>query len=457
MFDGGDQIWNVELEQQILGAVLVNNDLFHMVSGIISWEDFFEPVHSEIWHRAATRIAKEHIASPVTMKTDFETHEGLKQLGGAEYLARMAGAAISSFAIKDYARELRSLSQRRSLRQKLSEASEALDTSEGVAECEMILASALAGISTDDGKSSSVSMMKAVTDTIKDMGRAYEGASGGLETGIGALDAKTGGMWPADLIILGGRPSMGKSAVAIEIAVNVAKQGVPVGFWSMEMTEQSIAQRALSAASGVKYADARRGTIDQESYQKVAGVARDVADLPLGIIPPHVRDIASGYAALKAERARMNGLGLVVVDYLQLIRAAGKSRFEQMTEVSLGLKHMAKMLNVPVLALAQLSRAIEQREDKRPMLSDLRESGQIEQDADAVLFCYRDSYYLSREKPPSKVEERADYEAALKASENVMELIIAKQRMGDIGTVKTGCDIATNKFWDLETQSDLEF
>lgn len=440
----------VEAEQQLLGLLLIDNRVYDRIAPRMSADLFYDPVHQRIWSHISARVSREHLASPVTLKSDMEHDEGLQQLGGASYLVRLAGAAIGAYAVNDYVDLLIECRERRALSDALTGAQEALLAENGVEVAKSGLLAVLSDLSGSEGKSHSVSLMSALTGALSGMNDAYGGEGGGLLTGLKAVDDLTGGFWPADLIILGGRPSMGKTAVAVSIAGRVASRGVPVVIVSLEMTEASLAQRLLAERSGVEYARARRGDMSEAEFKRVADKAREMADWPMAIIPPHVREVAGIYAAIRAERARMGGLGLVVIDYLQLVRAAGRDRFQQMTEVSISLKNMAKLLGVPVLCLAQLSRDVERRDDKRPTLSDLRESGQIEQDADVVMFCYRDHYYLSREQPPKKDDARADYEAALAACKNTMDLIVAKQRMGPIGTARVGCAISTNKFWDLE-------
>jgi replicative DNA helicase len=264
------------------------------------------------------------------------------------------------------------------------------------------------------------------------------------------------------MVVLAGRPSMGKTALATSVALRVAKSGVPVGIVSLEMDSDGLAHRIISELSGVEYFQYRRAhEMSERDFRKTAAAVQANSHLPIEIVPSHVREPGAIFSALQRisrKHHAAGGLGLVLVDYLQLASGKGNSAQERIGQISTAMKHMAKMLGCPVIALSQLSRAVEseKRKDKRPMLSDLRDSGQIEQDADVVMFCYRDHYYLSREQPPENVEERADYEAALHASKNVMEVITAKQRMGPIGIDKIGCHLPTNRFWGLEEQPPLE-
>ena len=305
----------------------------------------------------------------------------------------------------------------------------------------------------DSDKQSSISMVKSLHGAIERISSGFQSdAPLGIMTGIRDFDEMTGGLHAPDLLILGGRPSMGKTSLATSIALRCAQQGFQVGIVSAEMSDESLSHRVISELSGVEYRKFRNpNSLTSQELEATVNAVRQGAELPIDIVPPHVRDIGGIYNALRRIKGHRGKLDLVVVDYLQLIRGPGKNRLEQMTEVSIQLKAMAKALNVPLIALSQLSRGVEMRDDKRPVLSDLRETGQIEQDADVVIFCYRDHYYLSREKPPKKIEDLADFEAAKSACRDRMEIIVAKQRMGAIGTVHVGCDIRVNRFWDLET------
>lgn len=445
----------IEAEQILLGTVLINNDAFYRVSAMIEHEHFAEPLHQRIWAAIRWKLDRDEIASPVSLRFEFEDDPAMKELGGAAYLVRLAGVGSSPQFAAMYAKDVLNMHQRRVLARGLREALDALKAQDGVELAKAKMEGTLVALPTIDGRANTVSFLKAATDAISQINTAY-GSEGeaGLGTGLRAIDSQTGGLWPSDLVILGGRPSMGKTALASSIALRIARRNKRVAICSLEMTETALAMRMLAELSNLRYSDLRTGNISEDDFRKLVDRMKANQALPIGFIPPHVRDVTSLHAAVKAERARMEGLDLVVVDYLQLVRGPGKTRYEQMTEVSIQLKHMAKSLNVPVLALAQLSRSVEQRDDKRPMLSDLRESGQIEQDADAVLFCYRDQYYLERQTAPDATGARADYEAALAASRNRMEVIVAKQRMGAAFTAEIGCHLPTNRFWDIGDETE---
>ena len=447
--DQDEEIWNVELEQQILGAVLGNNNGFDLVSGIISAEHFYEPTHQDLWRYIAGRIAKGHLASPITAKVDLASHAGLNELGGGKYLVRLVGSSIGSSQIVLYANELASLFRRRGLKNALGEAlrsiSDDSDPEVAISKLEVYLGS-LEPIS---GQEKIVSMLAATTRMLESVNDAYKGVDFGISTGLSALDRRIGGFKPGELVVVAGRPSMGKTSLALKFAEDAASKGKKVVIVSREMSAEALAERITSSHAEINYSKFRRGEIDENEFKAVVDAAKGIAGLPIYITPPHVRDIAAVHSALKVAQHRMKGIDLVLVDYIQILRGVGRSTNEQVSYITSSLKSMALMFDVPVVALSQLSRQVESREDKRPVLSDLRDSGSIEQDADIVMFCYRDYYYLKREQPPNKAELRADYEAALSQSKNVMEIVTAKQRMGPIGNDKIGCHLPTNRFWDL--------
>ncbi|MEL6101294.1 MAG: DnaB-like helicase C-terminal domain-containing protein [Pseudomonadota bacterium] len=441
---------NPELEQQILGALMTNNDLYHKVAHRLSQDMFYEPTHGRIFKKIKARIDAEHPATPVTLKSDLQDDEPLKELGGTTYLARMAATAISSFALPDYVDMLEIEARFWQMRDLVEQARYALTKPGESSNVRSMLEMGLTKIGQGHDKQNAVSFIQAATHAVSELANAQRsGNTIGLKTGFHDLDELIGGMRGGDIVIIGGRPSMGKTALALSIGLKVAEQTIPVSIVSLEMTESAIFYRALSDKTGINYSEIMQAKVTDDGLRKIVNSSKKLSELPLSIIPPHVREPSAIHAAIKSQRERWGGMGLAIIDYLQLVRAPGRDRVQQMTEASIQMKTMAKLLNIPVIVLAQLSRQVEQRDDKRPMLSDLRESGQIEQDADTVLFCYRDHYYLSREKPPQKTEARADYEAALTVSKNRMEVIVAKQRMGPTGTVRLGCHMATNRFWNL--------
>lgn len=443
---------SIEMEQQLLGALLVNNDLLSRISGITTRDHFYEPIHGDIFTHIAGRIDKDHVATVTTIASAMEMHAGLKELGGGQYLVRLAGASMMTSGITDYARDLEALWQRRTLLRALEGAKDAVLGENDPEIAKAGVEAVLMALPERDGQESSVSATKAMTETVMSINRAYSGEQVSVPTGIAVLDTRLGGFWKQNLVIVAGRPSMGKSALALEFAIKAADAGRIVGFVSLEMSNTELMERVIGAKSKIDYEKLRRGDLTEGEMRKVVDVARGNQNMPMFIVPPHVRDIAAIHSALKTIKKRQGRLDLVVVDYLQLIRAKGNSANERVSEVTQGLKALAKLLDAPVIALSQLSRAVEGRDNKRPVLSDLRDSGSIEQDADVVMFCYREEYYLAREQPPEKDGARADYESALLASRNKMEVITAKQRMGSIGTDRIGCHMPTNRFWDVEKQ-----
>lgn len=451
-------IHGIEIEQNILGTFLLDKKWYFETLGQVKPDDFFDPVHRHIFELMAARFDKEQLVSPVTIRDALEGHEGLKSLGGPAYLVRLAGGAVSTFAIRDYCKELRSLTRRRNL----SELLQTLDRDlvEGVRGPEEVIGQLEASLIADGGETSDsvVSMMAAVAKAADLAGKAHQSEGVvGVPTGLADLDAMTGGFQAGELILLGGRPSMGKTAVALSMALSAARKGVGVAISSLEMTPDSLALRSIAneAATrgrGMAYTDAKRGTMNEVEAKNFFESTMDVGALPIEILPANMRDIGSIYAGVrKAGRileGKGNPLGLIVVDYLQLISGQAKNRFEQIAEISIALKGLALKTGVPVLALSQLSRALESRDNKRPVLSDLRESGQLEQDADMVMFCFRHEYYLERERPEEDDPDFVHWQDALDASRNRLEIIIAKQRMGAVGTVNVGFNPATNYLWD---------
>ncbi|MBI1418452.1 MAG: replicative DNA helicase [Limimaricola sp.] len=463
---------SIEAEQQLLGAILTNNDIFDRVAELIGPQHFYDPVHARIFETAAARIAKNALASPVTLKAFLEDDEGLKALGGPAYLVRLAGAAISAFAARDYAQMILDFATRRALIQvgrdisaKATKVEVASEPKEQIVEAEQALYRLAEQGTTSSGFQS---FLAAVTDAVKVANAAYQrdGGLAGVATGLADLDTRLGGLHRSDLLILAGRPSMGKTALATNIAFNIAKayrkgrlpdgregtvNGGVVGFFSLEMSAEQLATRILSEACQVPSDDIRRGKLNMEEFRRFVAAAKELESCPLYIDDTAALPIAQ-LAARARRLKRTHGLDLLVVDYLQLIRGSGRSenRVNEISEISMGLKAIAKELDIPVLALSQLSRQVESREDKRPQLSDLRESGSIEQDADVVMFVFREEYYKSREKPGDhETEKMAKWQAEMEQLHGKAEVIIGKQRHGPIGTVDLSFEGRFTKFGNL--------
>ena len=461
---------SIEAEQQLLGAILTNNDIYDRVAAIINPQHFYDPVHARIFEISAARIAKNNLASPVTLKSFMEDDEGLKELGGPAYLARLAGAAISAFAVRDYAQMIYDLAVRRDLiilgrdiSAKAAKVDVANEPKEQIVEAEQALYK-LAEQGTSEGGFQS--FLKAVTDAVNVANAAYqrEGGLAGISTGLIDMDKKLGGLHPSDLLILAGRPSMGKTSLATNIAFNIAKaykrgvkpdgsegaiEGGVVGFYSLEMSAEQLAARILSEASEVPSEQIRRGDMTETEFRRFVDAAKELEACPLYIDDTPAIPIAQ-LAARARRLKRTHGLDVLIVDYLQLVRGVAENRVQEIGEISMGLKAIAKELNIPVVALSQLSRQVENREDKRPQLSDLRESGSIEQDADVVMFVFREEYYKEREKPgDDQLEAMATWQAEMERLHGRAEVIIGKQRHGPIGTVDLSFEGRFTRFGNL--------
>ncbi|MEO0939688.1 MAG: replicative DNA helicase [Pseudomonadota bacterium] len=461
---------SIEAEQQLLGAILTNNDVYDRVAAIIGAPHFYDPVHARIFDIASARIGKNQLASPVTLKAFMEDDEGLKELGGAAYLARLAGAAISAFAVRDYAQMIYDLAVRRDLiglgrdiSAKAARVDVTSEPREQIVEAEQALYK-LAEQGTSEGGFQS--FLKAVTDAVNVANAAYqrEGGLAGVSTGLADLDKKLGGLHPSDLLILAGRPSMGKTSLATNIAFNIAKaykkglkpdgsegavEGGVVGFFSLEMSAEQLAARILSEAAEVPSEQIRRGDMTEDEFRRFVEAAKDLEACPLFIDDTPAIPIAQ-LAARARRLKRTSGLDLLIVDYIQLVRGTSDNRVQEIGEISMGLKAIAKELNIPVVGLSQLSRQVESREDKRPQLSDLRESGSIEQDADVVMFVFREEYYKEREKPGDHdLEAMAAWQEEMERLHGRAEVIIGKQRHGPIGTVDLSFEGRFTRFGNL--------
>jgi replicative DNA helicase len=463
-----DALANIEAEQQLLGAVLTTPDAYHKVSDFITADHFSDPVHQRIWNLCVSRFKTDHLVSPVALRHLMADDAGLQQLGGASYLIRLAGSAISVSAARDYGMILLDCAQRRTLLRALDEAKAGVLSGAPVEDIGGMIESATAALLTSEARKPSTSFLSAMTSAVDEMVRAYQGEDVGLMTGIADIDAVTGGFLPGDYVVLGGATSMGKTALALGIINNVAQRGYGVGIASIEMREESLAQRILSAHSRVPYSKMRSGNMSEGEMRRAVEAAQGIMDLPIEIMGPHVRDIGAIYATAKRQKALLDRtapkkFGLLVIDYIQLVRGPGRSQIERMQEVSPAIKALAKLLGVPVIALGQIGRNVGERDDKRPHITDLSDSSQIEKDADTIILAHREHYYLEREGAPRgkdgkvKTEALVDHEAALKATWTQMDALIRKNRAGAIRDVKIGCDVSTNRFWSLGETEEMEF
>ncbi|MFV0514882.1 MAG: replicative DNA helicase [Jhaorihella sp.] len=475
---------SIEAEQQLLGAILTNNDIFDRVASIIGPQHFYDPVHARIYEIASTRIARNALASPVTLKAFMEDDEGLKELGGPAYLVRLAGAAISAFAVRDYAQMIYDLAIRRQLihlgrdiSDKAARVEISSEPKEQIVEAEQKLYKLSEMGQTESGFQS---FLKAVTDAVNVANAAYQrdGGLAGLSTGLIDMDKKLGGLHRSDLLILAGRPSMGKTSLATNIAFNIAKtyrrgalpdgsegavDGGVVGFFSLEMSAEQLAARILSEAAEVPSEQIRRGDMTETEFRRFVDAAKALESCPLYIDDTPALPI-SQLAARARRLKRTHGLDVLIVDYLQLVRpaTAKDSRVNEVSEITQGLKAIAKELDIPVIALSQLSRQVENREDKRPQLSDLRESGSIEQDADVVMFVFREEYYAEREKPSDdRLDEMAAWQERMERLHGRAEVIVGKQRHGPIGNVELSFEGRFTRFGNLakpwHTGEEAEF
>ena len=466
---------NLEAEQGVLGILLQDNAIFDEISEILSPEHFYHPVHSRLYSGITSLIEQGKTAGPIALKAYFKDEEELKHVGGADYLTDLVGAVIWSGNAPHYAQIVADNYLRRELIIKCRETEaqafenslERLDAgvSTLIEDHEAgLYALAEDGLSQTQDYAFKDSMMEALIMAEK----AYnnKGEVSGVSTGLKDLDVLLGGLQPTDLLILAGRPSMGKTSLATNIAFNAAHQylqhnegqGASVGMFSLEMGHAQLAGRILADRAQVPSDAVRKGQITREQFIKLNETSRILNNLPL-----HIDDTTNmTISALRTRARRMkrkHNIGLLIVDYLQLLhgsnsRRANDNRTQEVAEITRGLKAIAKDLNIPVLALSQLSRAVEQREDKRPMLSDLRESGSIEQDADAVMFIYREEYYLERQKPSEisdDYQSKLDaWEQKMEAAKNITEVIVAKQRHGPVGTAKLRFDSDFTRFEDLQ-------
>jgi replicative DNA helicase len=468
---------NIEAEQALLGAILVNNEAFDRVSDFLKPEHFSEELHRRIYEVTSQLIRAGKIASPVTLKTFLGDHD----LGGItmpQYLARLASEATAIINTEDYGRTVYDLALRRSLigigedivniaydspvdaspRQQIEEAERRLYE--------------IAEQGRYDGGFQSFST--ALTNAIDMAAKAYErdGKLSGVSTGLIELDRKLGGLQSSDLVIVAGRPGMGKTALATNIAFNIARayeyrvkpdgsrealNGGIVGFFSLEMAAEQLATRIIAEQSGVASYKIRRGDIHDSEFHAISEAAREMQSIPFFI--DQTGGISIAQLVARARRLkRQRGLDVLVVDYLQLLsgsKSRGDNRVQELTEITTGLKALAKELNVPVVALSQLSRQVESRDDKRPQLSDLRESGSIEQDADVVLFVYREEYYLKNKEPRTGTDEHLTWMAEMERAHGKAEVIIGKSRHGPTGTVELSFEAELTRFGNLANEDSL--
>ena len=479
---------NIEAERALIGAIMLNNRAYESVSDYLRAEHFSDAVHAKVFESASRLMEQGHQATPITLKTYLEQDPIVQEAGGMAYLTSLANSVVTIINAGDYGRLIYDLFLRRELinvgqdmvneafdsdldqtalnqiedsEQKLFDLSSKGQTEGGFEQCEHALTNAI---------------------DIAEAAHRRDGALAGTTTGLKDLDYKLGGLHPSDLLILAGRPAMGKTALATTIAFNAAQhfqntdreedRGKLVAFFSLEMSSEQLATRILAERARLSSHDIRTGRLAHDDFGRLVSASQELHTLPLFIDDTAAITISAMRTrcrrlARQARSDKHNGLGLIVVDYLQLLDGSSSNRAEnrvqEISAISRGLKALAKELDVPVLALSQLSRAVEQREDKRPQLSDLRESGSIEQDADAVMFVYREEYYLERKQPQREAYDREDsyqekmlkWQSDMETVHNVAEVIIGKQRHGPTGTVKLLFEPSFTHFDNLADMSHL--
>lgn len=462
---------NIPAEQSILGALLTNNQAIYKVNEYLEADHFYEPVHRRIYDSIVTFMDRGISATPVSLKNYFEKDEALKEVGGAEYLVKLAGLAASIINLEAYGKVIYDLYLRRCL----------IDIGEGVVnnafdtqisetarqQIERAEQSLFLLASEGNGERGFQPIKTSVAEAIERADHAYKSKTRvtGVETGLLDLDSMLGGLHDSDLLILAARPSMGKTALAISMALGACKNlkrehtddktpPPAVGVFSLEMSAEQLATRMMAIEGDINSSDIRKGRLDSNNFGKLVEASQRIHGLPFFIDDTPALTIQAVRTRARRLKRRHN-LKFLVVDYLQLLRGSSKmsesSRVQEVSEITQGLKAIAKELNIPVLALSQLSRAVESRDDKRPQLSDLRESGSIEQDADVVMFIFREEYYLSRKEPaPDKTEEYSKWQAEMESCGNIAEVMIAKQRNGAVGNVRLRFNNHTTGFANLD-------
>ena len=455
---------NIQAEQALLGSILINNDIIDEISSLISANYFYDPAHIKIYEIIENLNNKGMIANPITLKNFFEKDNMLNEVGGTEYLVKLTRFSGSVKQAVDYAKIIHEMYLRRELIQisnklsgdTLSANLESNNANEIIENTEKSLFDLAERGSFSQ---SFLKFNKALDQTIEMATLAMKNDQGlvGVPTGLKDLDEKLGGLHKSDLVILAGRPSMGKTALATNIAYNASqsilgkKEKSSVAFFSLEMSSEQLSTRILSEQARIKSDDIRRGKVTEEEINRYIETSRNIYNLPLYIDETPAITIAT--LSNRARRIkRLFGLSLIVVDYIQLMRSnsnKNEGRVQEISEITQGLKALAKELSVPVLALSQLSRAVEQRDDKQPQLADLRESGSIEQDADVVMFVYREEYYLERKQPKLGSIEHAEWQSKMNDVNGLADIILGKQRHGPTGTIKVEFEGIYTKFKDL--------
>ena len=452
---------NIEAEQSVIGSILLSNEIFDEINMIIVSKNFYDPMHQKIFGAIEKLIYSGMLANPITLKNHFENEKD--DLNVPEYLVKITKFSTSSRQAIEYSKLIYDLFVKRELI-KISE--NVIDTAklndldnDGQKIIENFEKSLFDLAEKGSFSNSLIKFDEAMRQTIEMASSAYKNDEGivGVPTGLTDLDDRLGGLHKSDLIIIAGRPSMGKTALATNIAFNAAKKfqdegkKTSIAFFSLEMSSEQLSTRILAEQSRIKSNDIRRGRISEEQFDKFIETSKDISELPLYIDETPAISIAA--LSNRARRIkRLYGLDMVVIDYIQLMRASNfkDGRVQEISEITQGLKALAKELSVPVVALSQLSRAVEARDDKKPQLADLRESGSIEQDADVVMFVYREAYYLERKEPRPATVEHAEWQAKMNEVSSLAEIIIGKQRHGPTGNIMLEFEAMFTKFKDIQ-------
>ena len=452
---------NIEAEQSVIGSILLSNEIFDEINMIIVSKNFYDPMHQKIFGAIEKLIYSGMLANPITLKNHFENEKD--ELNVPEYLVKITKFSTSSRQAIEYSKLIYDLFVKRELI-KISE--NVIDTAklndldnDGQKIIENFEKSLFDLAEKGSFSNSLIKFDEAMRQTIEMASSAYKNDEGivGVPTGLTDLDDRLGGLHKSDLIIIAGRPSMGKTALATNIAFNAAKKlqddgkKSSIAFFSLEMSSEQLSTRILAEQSRIKSNDIRRGRISEEQFDKFIETSKDISELPLYIDETPAISIAA--LSNRARRIkRLYGLDMVVIDYIQLMRASNfkDGRVQEISEITQGLKALAKELSVPVVAFSQLSRAVEARDDKKPQLADLRESGSIEQDADVVMFVYREAYYLERKEPRPATVEHAEWQAKMNEVSSLAEIIIGKQRHGPTGNIMLEFEAMFTKFKDIQ-------
>ena len=452
---------NIEAEQSIIGSILLNNEIFDEINLLINSKNFYDPMHQKIFMAIEKLIYSGMLANPITLKNYFENEKD--ELNIPNYLFKITKFSTSSRQAIEYSKLIYDLYVKRELikiSENIIDAAKLNDLdNDGKSIIENFEKSLFDLAEKGSFSSSLVKFDEAMKMTIEMASSAYKNEEGivGVPTGLIDLDYRLGGLHKSDLLIIAGRPSMGKTALATNIAFNAAKKiqndgrKSTIAFFSLEMSSEQLSTRILAEQSRIKSNDIRRGKISDEQFDKFIEISKNISELPLYIDETPAISIAA--LSNRARRIkRLYGLDMVVVDYIQLMKASNfrEGRVQEISEITQGLKALAKELSVPVLALSQLSRAVEHRDDKKPQLSDLRESGSIEQDADVVMFVYREAYYLQGKEPRPATVEHAEWQAKMNDISHLAEIIIGKQRHGPTGNVMLEFEAMFTKFKDLQ-------